>query len=111
MNQQDQDKAFHYADENWQRLKEISIIDALYDTFIAALKYKEEQQWINVEERLPEKDIPVLCLEYGSGPCVSSYTGKTKKSGAIFNDPTGYYSLEGITVTHWMPLPTHPLNR
>ena len=51
------------------------------------------QEWISVEDRLPDIGIEVLVYSEDDGICVDYYDG----------DSFGYYD-----VTHWMPLPEPP---
>lgn len=58
--------------------------------------------WISVEERLPEKEVPVLVV------CSSSYDGGQSVLVAE-RKWTGHWTLyEGAKITHWMPLPALP---
>ena len=65
--------------------------------------YKEEpsielvQEWISVDERLPDK--PMKCLVYTKRGDCGGY------EIAYYNK--GFY-LQYSNVTHWMPLPTAP---
>lgn len=40
-----------------------SIVAMLYDAFKAGALYAQQQQWISVEERLPEGEGPVLAVD------------------------------------------------
>ena len=68
----------------------------------------EKRQWISVEDRLPEKDSRVL-----------AYFRSDKSEGiedcyfsGMRNRFVLYHTFEevpdGITITHWMPLPEPP---
>lgn len=72
---------------------------------------REQQRWIPVGERLPERDGPVL-VYYG-------FTEGDEISEQRFFGVMDYYAIDpkphfqhegyrGLTVTHWMPLPTAP---
>ena len=60
-----------------------------------------KQEWIGVEERLPERDEYVMC--YSECDCVFvGYRGF--HSGAWMNGGIAYCGK----ITHWMPLPEPP---
>ena len=70
-----------------------------------------QQRWIPVGERLPERDGPVL-VYFG-------FTEGDEISEQRFFGVMDYYAIDpkphfqhegyrGLTVTHWMPLPTAP---
>ena len=71
----------------------------------------EKRQWISVEDRLPEKDSRVLV-----------YFRSAKNEGiedcyfsGMRNRFVLYHTFEeipdGITITHWMPMPEPPKGR
>lgn len=72
---------------------------------------RERGRWIPVEERLPERDGPVL-TSYG-------FSEGGEISDMRFFSVMDYYAVDpkphfqhegyrGLTVTHWMPLPQPP---
>ena len=72
---------------------------------------RERGRWIPVEERLPERDGPVLAY-YG-------FSEGGEISEMRFFSVMDYYAVDpkphfqhegyrGLTVTHWMPLPQPP---
>ena len=82
------------------------------DWYKEACDYKAMlPRWIPVTERLPEKECPVLAY-YG-------FNRGDGHLGMMFMQVMDYYTddprphfqhegLNGLTVTHWMPLPTAP---
>ena len=72
---------------------------------VAALREQEDRRWIQVTERLPEKnDQWVLCL------CVSGAIEVLKFDYTMWNWDAQYPGrcyMENY-VTHWMPLPEPP---
>ena len=69
------------------------------------------QEWIPVEERLPENDVMVI----GYTPCdgfmfVGYYHEEKKYDWKVWRIITSMRSTKVITkkVTHWMPLPQPP---
>ena len=69
------------------------------------------QEWIPVEERLPENDVMVI----GYTPCdgfmfVGYYHEEKKYDWKVWRIITAMRSTKVITkkVTHWMPLPEPP---
>lgn len=54
-----------------------------------------KQEWVSVDERLPEESMTVITCN---------------AEGEVDTDYYGYYSLgfSDKTVTHWMPLPEPP---
>ena len=81
-----------------------------------AVKALRAQQWISVEDRLPEEDdnyIVTACDEgcsAGEGIWYSTVVvvAEYYKASWTWYDGGSEYSLEGI-VTHWMPLPEPPM--
>lgn len=75
------------------------------------MELRERGRWIPVEERLPERDGPVLA-SYG-------FSEGGEISEMRFFSVMDYYAVDpkphfqhegyhGLTVTHWMPLPPAP---
>ena len=69
------------------------------------------QEWISVDERLPENDVIVI----GYTPCdgfmfVGYYHEEKKYDWKVWHIITAMRSTKVITkkVTHWMPLPESP---
>jgi hypothetical protein len=60
-------------------------------------------EWISVKDRLPEKDIPVLCYD-GTYIDVGEYWYDENDKPVFFNPP----SPPKDYITHWMPLPKPP---
>ena len=94
-------------------------IDALNDA-LALLKEQEAVQWINVKEKLPEKDGQYLVVYIffdckGMGVVrfshnlheIDEYIFDTERPGWYEpDDEVGYF--ERTTVTHWAKLPEFP---
>lgn len=80
-----------------------------------ALKYAEraveagycKQEWISVEERLPEPQISVLvyCFYHGEWQIREAWYGAKTKAWFVIVDGGSYRELP---ITHWMPLPEAP---
>ena len=63
------------------------------------------QEWISVEDRLPEADVAVLarCFYHESWRTLVCYTSK-RNTGEWYISAVGQW----VQVTHWMPLPQPP---
>ena len=63
------------------------------------------QKWIPVSERLPERDVLVLCIGAKGGMFLGITT-------CLFSDGTAYFDVPNARrcrfATHWMPLPEPP---
>ncbi len=81
------------------------VISAIYDEAaeLYALQYKGEQ-WISVEDRLPDRNILVM---------VSNYQDEWVCCGDYQDDDCWYnqFSDDTIEVTHWMKLPSAPIKK
>lgn len=62
-------------------------------------------EWISVKDRLPPKDIPVLCFYYDKYIDVMEYWHDTEEGKPEFYNPPSFPVED---VTHWMPLPLPP---
>lgn len=60
-------------------------------------RLRAERRWIPVEERLPEKDVPVLCID-SRGIQMVAWSGWGEWCGPEIE----------TELTHWMPLPPLP---
>lgn len=60
-------------------------------------------EWISIKDRLPEKDIPVLCFD-GTYINIMEYWYDEKDESVFFNPPSPLKN----NITHWMPLPSPP---
>lgn len=67
-----------------------------------------EEQWIKVEDRLPDEDVNVLCYSH-SDYIEGYYSSVTKRFHPEIED-AGYMEddMMVIDVTHWQPLPSPP---
>lgn len=64
-------------------------------------------EWISIKDRLPEKDVAVLCFYYDQYMAVMEYWYDDYKTGKpTFSNPP---SPPVERVTHWMPLPKPPI--
>ena len=63
------------------------------------------QEWISVDDRLPEADVAVLarCFYHESWRTLVCYTSK-RNAGEWYISAVGQW----VQVTHWMPLPQPP---
>ena len=65
------------------------------------------QEWISVEDRLP--DSSGYYLTYRTGYCyVLSYSTKNKLFNSYDEDNSEWAKQYHVAVTHWMPLPQVP---
>jgi len=71
----------------------------LMDRLKATLEIYNEE-WISVEERLPEKNVYVLANEEEVNDCLFLFLNHY---GAWQNEKEFYFG-----VTHWMPIPEKP---
>lgn len=62
-------------------------------------------EWININERLPEKDVPVLCLYDENYIDVMEYWYDNDQGKPVFMRPT---DAPVDYVRYWMPLPEKP---
>lgn len=91
------------------------------DMAIAALREQESLEkkqatsdWISVEERLPERNVKVLCYmnflqseeTKGWGTCITENTYNGMFVGSGHRKPV--WEWQSDFVTHWMPLPVPP---
>lgn len=80
--------------------------------------------WISVEDRLPDVDVPVLLLGYDEDNESYMFTASLEESHAIYSDLENKWFSYGVysdgsspsytcyyatKVTHWMPLPPLPM--
>ena len=63
------------------------------------------QEWISVDDRLPEADVAVLarCFYHESWRTLVCHTSK-RNTGEWYTNVAGQW----VQVTHWMPLPEKP---
>ena len=63
------------------------------------------QEWISVDDRLPEFCIPVLarCFHHGKWRTLVCHTSE-ENAGEWYTDEV----CQWVKVTHWMPLPQPP---
>ena len=67
------------------------------ETFYYAAKWASENQWISVDDELPEKDGIYFVIANNMLPLIT-----------IFNHIKGIFELEpyrSYNITHWMPIP------
>ena len=78
-----------------------------------ALKYAErayeagyrKQEWIGVDERLPEDDTTVLA--YGGDIYYLTFD-VFPNGGRWWTEDHGWFTTDELGITHWMPLPEPP---
>lgn len=70
---------------------------ALIDEARRRLALSHERRWIPVEERVPEEDVPVLCIDTRVVQMVA-WNGWGEWCGPEIK----------AEITHWMPLPEPP---
>lgn len=90
-------------ERNYLRNKVVALGESIERTFDDIAVLREAARWIPCSERLPEKEVAVLCLYQGVyGPIVAQF----------FRDGGGtahFYGQSGSQpITHWMPLPAPP---
>ena len=92
---------YHYRDIEGQ-------IKAAYRRAIAAAPTPPAgEQWISVEERMPEHDVDVLVSFLSTAQVVAYFDSQPEKEGFVWQTMDGpAYRAEAVT--HWMPLPTPP---
>ena len=63
------------------------------------------QEWISVDERMPEFCVPVLarCFHHGKWRTLVCHTSK-ENAGEWYTDEV----CQWVKATHWMPLPEPP---
>lgn len=83
-----------FVDDDWYSNEEIA--DKLIAHGVTV------QEWISVEDRLPEADVAVLarCFYHESWRTLVCYTSK-RNTGEWYISAVGQW----VQVTHWMPLP------
>ena len=95
-------------DDRYSNVKQVSnteVADHLFSNGVTV------QEWISVDERLPENDVMVI----GYTPCdgfmfVGFYHEEKKYDWKVWRIITAMRSTKVMTkkVTHWMPLPRPP---
>lgn len=102
--------------EHWTKCHDsdqVSLINMVLDDIDETPTLTQPNEWISVEDRLPEKNVDVLCwYEYfrygdynclyrtfGIGYCINGYWGGEVSNGAQ------------CRVLYWMPLPAPPESR
>ena len=84
----------------------ISSIDDVLDIIEAFPTLTPQNEWVSVEERLPEdKQIVLFHQKNGFIYCAEYFAGNKLLSPAWFIDNDCWEAGE---VTHWMPLPKSP---
>jgi len=112
---------FEAADKIESLQAEIATLveDLNYQQTISNAAQKElialKPQWISVEDRLPELDLPVLLLTEVDGVITgwrdlgdtefSDYRWVIGNSNFMWDEA---YNLNDLEITHWMPLPPSP---
>lgn len=90
--------------------KPISACDALRYAERAVEAGYVKQEWISVDERLPEKNISVLAFYHrvykSGGSFDMALVAKLNEEG--FFVPFNCSPVQDASITHWMPLPEPP---
>lgn len=74
---------------------------------IAALREREDQKWIPVTERLPEKNGRFICSYRFNSNSTMVFVGVLDYYATDLN-PHWQHESAGVIVTHWMSLPEPP---
>lgn len=75
----------------------------LFDDFVGLMTFALQNQWISVDEALPEEDIPNCFVAYKAMDMVLYSTGSYEKDNdEWYVDGVGF----NAEVTHWMMIPT-----
>lgn len=69
-------------------------------------KREKKNEWICVDDALPEPFISVLVYMPGEKPCQTVHEGFISRIEKVWH--AGYFDREPGEVTHWMPLPEPP---
>ena len=72
---------------------------------IAAEEYANQSKWISVKERLPNKNLEVLCYSESLGVISDRLTHILETGDAWFYGDREEYCTD---VTYWQPLPNPP---
>ena len=67
-----------------------------------------KQEWISVDERLPEESGIYLAYSYQGNRLVLDYSARHKLFNSFDSYSTEQAEVFAIGVTHWMPLPEAP---
>lgn len=86
---------------------------ALYQGHLHGSQWQSKNNWIKVEDQLPEPGEKVLCFYYPNSPLMEGRTisilyridHKPAVRG-IIRDKNGFLGCS--EVTHWMPIPAKP---
>jgi hypothetical protein len=65
-----------------------------------------KQEWISVEDRVPEETCKCLIVDNHGIVFLSSYSGRYRAFNAIDEDEGDNWKMDNVT--HWMPLPEPP---
>lgn len=66
------------------------------------------QNWIKCSERMPEKDVAVLCFPMGDEVTHASWDGKYWHQDNSWCGVCYIDDVITVEVTHWQPLPEPP---
>ena len=96
-----------YINNKHTQEETIGFIDGFAEGFVDGAKYRDSlaNQWISVEDRLPEGDEAVLCSFGGWDDNIFYRVFSWCK---IDNEWTDWDGISYKSVTHWMPLPQPP---
>lgn len=88
---------YNYAYKTDSRGEPYIHIDSVRSMLKKAADVQPVNQWISVEDRLPENDRDVLVYDKVSGMWIAQYDNRWETEEFILDD-----------VTHWQPLPELP---
>jgi len=73
--------------------------------FIKGATFALQNQWISVEEALPEYEKCVLVHFEGEDEVCEMFSQRNKPSDNLIIDKNGFQVVGFTEVTHWMPIP------
>jgi len=79
---------------------------------VCTATFKSPNEWINVKDRLPEKDQKVIFYVLDRELIYAGYFSidnhRSLSSGERFRENLDDWWFDEETITHWMPLPKPP---
>lgn len=92
--------------------------EKIWNDYVVPSSGKSLEEWIKVEDRLPEFETPVLCYYFPRQPIMEGRTiGILRRvdRSLISNSLARNLDWNGFTlaadVTHWQPLPSAPIEK
>ena len=96
---EDFEKAWQENRHIWESTKNLA--KAMF--YAGQAKAQAVQEWISVEDSLPNRQVNVLVASKHNFVCIASLTNNHKNNKFYDGD-----SLAINSITHWMPLPKPP---